>query len=215
MNEGSEPPSSNRDGDKPLTVSEKQAAANRNNARRSTGPRSSSGKARSAKNATKHGAYAAPVAITTGAFVEDPLEMEQFVEDIVAALGPRDAIERVAAGRVAAAVVHADRVTRYTALRYAAAATVSFTEEALANSTGLGVVNREHIAAKKLFVEALEQGTVLDSRVGREIQRTLDMYAKLQKRELPKPPETATNQNPRNEPISGGHVPDPEKSVPD
>ena len=49
-------------------TSEKQAAANRRNAAKSTGPQTESGKARSSGNALKHGLSAEQVVI----FGEDP-----------------------------------------------------------------------------------------------------------------------------------------------
>jgi hypothetical protein len=42
-------------------VSEKQLAANRRNARNSTGPKSREGKARVAQNATTHGIFCRPI----------------------------------------------------------------------------------------------------------------------------------------------------------
>jgi hypothetical protein len=95
---------------------------------------------------------------------------------------PRDAVERFAARRVADAYVHAFRVGRYTAVRYEQVATVSVLEVALVGDTDSRRPDPEQIAARKLFTEALDQATVLDARVGREIQRSIDMYAKLRKR---------------------------------
>ena len=47
-----------------MKVSEKKIAANRENARRSTGPKTISGKSKSKKNAITHGVYASTTLIT-------------------------------------------------------------------------------------------------------------------------------------------------------
>lgn len=62
-----------------------QAEANRANAKRSTGPKSSSGKARVARNATRHGATRAP----------DPEQVEDWFRVImgVPQLGPADILK--------------------------------------------------------------------------------------------------------------------------
>ena len=53
-----------------------QIQANRNNATRSTGPRSEAGKVTSTQNSLKHGGYAtSSIAIPRGHFAEDPNEV--------------------------------------------------------------------------------------------------------------------------------------------
>jgi hypothetical protein len=49
---------------RPIEVSQRRIEANRRNAARSTGPRTPKGKARVARNAVKHGFWAAPVRLT-------------------------------------------------------------------------------------------------------------------------------------------------------
>lgn len=70
-------------------ATEKQIAANRLNARKSTGPRTSQGKARAAGNALKHGLLAEP-ALLPG---EDELEFREFIEERVRELRPVGALE--------------------------------------------------------------------------------------------------------------------------
>jgi hypothetical protein len=100
----------------PSTVSERKRQANAANARRSTGPNTEGGKRRSAQNATKHGGYAStPTPIHRGAFAEDPTELRKYIDDIVTAHSPRDAIERAHAKRIAICCVRGERISRYEA----------------------------------------------------------------------------------------------------
>ncbi len=78
-------------------VSEKQRAANKASAARSTGPRTDEGKARSAANALDHGIYA-EAAVLPG---EDEEELEAIKTELAADYQPRGAIERMLIGRLA------------------------------------------------------------------------------------------------------------------
>jgi hypothetical protein len=75
----------------------RRAAANRRNARRSTGPRTQEGKARSSLNAVKTGCFARTPLLPG----EEPAEMEAFVAEIIADLSPATAGERDLAERIA------------------------------------------------------------------------------------------------------------------
>jgi len=70
-------------------ASKKQIAANRKNAKRSTGPRTSAGKAKSAMNSTRHG-FLGQLPLIPG---EDPQEFSNFAEGIRAVLKPEGAVE--------------------------------------------------------------------------------------------------------------------------
>jgi len=72
-------------------------AANRKDARRSTGPRTASGKACSALNRLTHGLCSATVTIPG----EDPSEWDQFRDRIVGSLSPANPLEEELAHRVA------------------------------------------------------------------------------------------------------------------
>jgi hypothetical protein len=97
-------------------VSERKARANAENARRSTGPRTAAGKRKSSMNALKYGGFATmSVAIRRGAFVEDPDELGEYLEGIVDALAPRDALEREEAQRIAQCYLRSRRLVRYEA----------------------------------------------------------------------------------------------------
>jgi hypothetical protein len=70
-------------------MSLKQRRANRRNAQRSTGPRTDAGKAHSAQNAVDHGIFCKDLLMPG----EDPAEFAAFRDELLKALGPRDALE--------------------------------------------------------------------------------------------------------------------------
>ena len=94
-------------------ISLAQREANRRNAQKSTGPRSAEGKRRSAMNAMTHGAYGRARAIPRGVFYESEREVNEYVDAIVEALAPRDALELVIARRIATADLRLARLERY------------------------------------------------------------------------------------------------------
>jgi hypothetical protein len=81
---------------KPL--SDKQLAANRANAARSTGPRTPEGKARAALNSRKHGLAAVTF---TASSIEDSPELEDLIADAVAFYRPQNSQEQFAVERIA------------------------------------------------------------------------------------------------------------------
>jgi hypothetical protein len=78
-------------------TTDKQAAANRENAQHSTGPRSLEGKRRVAQNALKHGLTAESVTLPG----EDPQAYEAFKAQLHAELDPRSVLEWTLAEQVA------------------------------------------------------------------------------------------------------------------
>ncbi|MBX6316640.1 MAG: hypothetical protein IRY99_27560 [Isosphaeraceae bacterium] len=93
---------------RPTPLSEKRLAANRNNAQKSTGPRTPEGKRKSRSNAVKHGLTGA------GTCLPPDLEAEyrERVEEFVADLRPEGAVARCLAERAALASVRLDRCAR-------------------------------------------------------------------------------------------------------
>src|SRR3569623_47950 len=79
-------------------ISEKRLAANRENAKRSTGPRTQAGKERSSRNAVKHGFRSSSFAVVR---LEDFDEVEKFKADAVACYKPVNAQELIAVERIA------------------------------------------------------------------------------------------------------------------
>jgi hypothetical protein len=83
-----------------MPTSPKRVAANRANARRSTGPKSPEGKARASQNARKHFFDPEPFAIVR---IEDSAHIAALVADAVATYQPINSQERFAVERIALA----------------------------------------------------------------------------------------------------------------
>jgi hypothetical protein len=71
-----------------MSVSQKQLLANRQNAQKSTGPRTPEGKAVSSRNAVKHGLYARDTVITSKAVKEDEAEYDLLFQSMLEELKP-------------------------------------------------------------------------------------------------------------------------------
>jgi hypothetical protein len=87
----------------------KQIEANRRNAQKSTGPRTEEGKAASRFNATTHGLKARHFALPH----EDVDEVQSFLDAIVEAIAPRDAMEAEMACEIARLSWKLRRAERY------------------------------------------------------------------------------------------------------
>lgn len=90
-------------------TTELQAAANGRNAARSTGPKTAAGKARTAKNALRHGLGSA-LPVLPGERAED---WQTHEAGVLESLSPVGALERELAGRVALCLWRLQRVARY------------------------------------------------------------------------------------------------------
>ena len=95
-------------------ASENQTAANRANAKRSTGPRTESGKAKSRKNAFKHG-LTAQVIVIEG---EDPKEFEKLRAKLEEDFKPRTALETELVNQVTGLVWRLRRIPAFEAFFY-------------------------------------------------------------------------------------------------
>ncbi len=93
-----------------MSTSTAKALANRRNATLSTGPRTLAGKARSSRNAQRHGILAAAVVLPHAERAED---WQAHHGAVLADLAPVGAIEEALADRVAVLLWRLGRVTRY------------------------------------------------------------------------------------------------------
>lgn len=95
----------------------KQTEANRRNAKRSTGPRSTEGKQRSSRNAVKHAAYAKELyPIRSGPLTENEEQFMARAEDLLMGFEPRDGLEAELAKRATKALMTMQRLDRFESL---------------------------------------------------------------------------------------------------
>jgi len=95
------------------TVSDKQQAANEANSKKSTGPRSRAGKARSSRNAQRVGTWAKEVTpITRGPFAEDPVSLERKARMLLEDLDLRGSVQLALGKQLVSALVRLDRADR-------------------------------------------------------------------------------------------------------
>lgn len=95
-----------------MTVSQKQLAANRNNAKRG-GVKTSEGKAIVKYNALKHGLLAQEAVITAGEGAENPDEFSALLDDLKLQLQPEGTLEEMLVEKVAVAYWRLRRAYRY------------------------------------------------------------------------------------------------------
>jgi hypothetical protein len=79
----------------------KRTAANRRNARLSTGPKTQQGKSRSRRNAVKHGILASALLITEGKGAENPAEFHELLRGLHRDLTPTGALEKMLVEKIA------------------------------------------------------------------------------------------------------------------
>lgn len=91
-------------------MTEKKAAANRRNALKSTGPKTTEGKKRASMNALKHGLRSASLAIP---HLENPEDWETHRALVVRDLAPVGYLETILSERIAALLWRLGRVVRY------------------------------------------------------------------------------------------------------
>jgi hypothetical protein len=95
-----------------FVASDKQIAANRSNALKSTGPRTSEGKAAVRHNALRHGLLAQDIFISAGDGREDPEEYATLLEDLRDALQPDGRLELIMVEKIAVAYWRLRRAAR-------------------------------------------------------------------------------------------------------
>lgn len=96
-----------------MSTSDKQRKANMANAQKSTGPKTAAGKARSRRNALKHGILSAETLITDGESKEDTATFEALREELKADLDPQGLLQEILVDRLVALIWRWRRVLRY------------------------------------------------------------------------------------------------------
>lgn len=168
-------------------ATERQIAANRANAQRSTGPRTPEGKERSAMNSLKHGCYSErSIAIPRGALAEDPEQVKAFVDELIDDLEPRDLLERVAAREIAYLMLKTLRVSGFEAEALAGAST-----QRLGHAPAQDTLTREEYweylterGAAHAIDDVLQTTERISGTISLRLTRALDRYEKLQARDL-------------------------------
>jgi hypothetical protein len=99
-----------------MSVSEKQLAANRQNAQKSTGPRTPEGKAKVCLNAVKHGLYSRRPLITCPRLPENQTDYDNLLGVLTAKLAPNSTVEHFLVRRIANCAWQLRRSDRFAAL---------------------------------------------------------------------------------------------------
>ena len=138
-------------------ASEAQVAANRRNARKSTGPKTDAGRAVASRNALRHGLTAEQLVL----FDERAEDLARFREELRAALDPADAVEEALAERIVLCAWRLRRAARIEAglLNAEAAAEEDQGSEpglgsAFRAAFGLGTVSRYEAALDRALSRA-------------------------------------------------------------
>jgi len=84
-----------------MSTSEKQIEANRQNAQKSTGPKTEEGKKTSSRNATTHGLNSVDIIINSPRFNENQSDYDLLVASLIDDLNPRGAFQQHLAYRIA------------------------------------------------------------------------------------------------------------------
>ncbi len=95
-----------------MPASEKVIAANRRNAKRSTGPVTAEGKRRSSRNATKHGLYSKDTIINCTAFKENREQYDRLLGGLKKEFSPNDPLEKALVARLANSLWRLRRFTK-------------------------------------------------------------------------------------------------------
>ncbi len=125
-------------------ATQKQIAANRRNAKKSTGPKTIAGRTRTKVNALKHGLTAAQITI----FDEHPEDFENFHNGLTEALVPEGALEEQLVERIAVCAWRLRRVFRIEAWLFAS-------PESVAVDGQNKVVESDHLDLSTLSVNQL------------------------------------------------------------
>ncbi|MFL5736334.1 MAG: hypothetical protein ACJ76P_03220 [Actinomycetota bacterium] len=94
-------------------ISENKIRANRENAQRSTGPRTATGKARSRQNARRHGIFVTVAVIRGGEGAEDKREFEDLLERLTDDLAPVGALQETLVEKLALLMWRERRLYRF------------------------------------------------------------------------------------------------------
>ena len=159
-----------------MSISEKQLEANRLNALKSTGPRTSEGLAISSKNALKHGLLSAEVVIPG----EDPAEFASFRQAMLGDLSPVGQLEFMLADRIVGSFWKLKRSGRMENELYVSLMNPDYSEDA---------ITEDKPASFILSCTRPDGSTYVDTHYS--ISKTGDVKDLLNEPEIQEPAETA------------------------
>lgn len=152
-----------------------QLDANRLNAQRSTGPRTLEGKVRSSLNAARHGFTGRLlVGLQYGPFADNADDLHAFVEAVLSELEPRCEQERAEALNIAALYVRRSRLVELEAMALAHGIRTKTLPPKVAES------ELQLAGANALSSDAFERLPRYEGHLGRELDKGLARYARLQ-----------------------------------
>jgi hypothetical protein len=157
-------------------ATEKQIEANKRNAQKSTGPTTEVGRAKSSRNALKHGLTAEQVTIKG----EDPKQFEAFRDDILESLCPQGAIEEQLAERIVFCWWRLRRVSRMEADIVAEEHQAA--DEFNANGILTGNMRGAGFVAAKLIAEPFQNLSRYETTIERSLHRALHELERWQAR---------------------------------
>jgi hypothetical protein len=143
-------------------ASEQQIAANRANAKRSTGPKTNVGKAQSCKNAWKHGLTATTLVING----ENPKNFELLRAEYEAQFKPRNALQFELVERLAVTTWRLRRIPAFEAALIEATTTLALIRD---SRDTLGKLSRYEAALLNVFNRTLHQLMLIQDREAHEI----------------------------------------------
>lgn len=141
-------------------VSEKQLAANRQNALKSTGPQTAQGKEIASRNSLKHGLLAKNAVITEGEGAEDQQAFDALLADFIGEFNPVGSLEEMLVEKIAVCYWRMSRANRYE---------VGVLRKTLDTATNDYYKQRDHYTDAQIDVEILNcQKTLKDLNDDRE-----------------------------------------------
>lgn len=158
--------------------------------------------AASSQNAVRHGGYSSrALAIQTGAFKEDPDEISDYIDSIVEALKPRDALEHEEARRIATASLRFRRVSQLEAHAMSRVENEPAPLHAQSHHILDGYDSAEHAEqiqnekirinlSLQLLESVIAKASRIDADNSRQLDQAMKRYAMLQYRDLDDPSET-------------------------
>lgn len=158
----------------------RRTEANRQNAAKSTGPRTAAGKGRSRLNALKHGLRAEQVVVLGGPNPEDPRDFEDLRDGLIDDRKPAGALEELLVERLAVSFWRLRRAYRFEAESIAQANRVNPVSKMLDELSGLPAPEPvEHLLPK---LQNLDRLVRYESMIDRELLRSMALLQRVQQR---------------------------------